>query len=486
MGHSTAKDNNKWRLSGQAAIIFLEALLFMPVPGNGQEGGLPLTHFSESRMAEDQNWAICQDSYNIMLFANRRGVVTFDGYNWNLIRLPVIPYTMISDIRSQRVFIGGEDSYGYLSRNSKGIYEYTPIVADSSFTGIVTGIILTDSLLYVMSAGCIAIHNLADLEPVSLIGCDADESFTSIFEAKGKIYISLWSEGLCRLEGDSIVPLLTAYMTAWDEILFVLPYNDNRVLIGLGSNSMHLFDGLEFYSWEPVDEGYVGQNLLAGGYCLNDTLYMFSTYEGGVVVAGRQSRRVYHIINYESGLPDNEVYAIGSDNSSGVWISHEYGLTRADLGLPVRNFSIYPGLKGNLISSLWYNDKLYAATSDGLYILTEVRKYDTAEVLRRVANTRRRGSVTAAGQATGEPPAREAGDTGADSIRERRNIFNVIFGKRLTAETAATAEQVSPVPMPEQQRPKPQPQPEYSYVMRSVTRLRSIHHEIRKVQGIDD
>jgi hypothetical protein len=71
-------------------------------------------------MAEDQNWAICQDSYNIMLFANRRGVVTFDGYNWNLIRLPVIPYTMISDIRSQRVFIGGEDSYGYLSRNSKG------------------------------------------------------------------------------------------------------------------------------------------------------------------------------------------------------------------------------------------------------------------------------------------------------------------------------------------------------------------------------
>ena len=67
---------------------------------------------------------------------------------------------------------------------------------------------------------------------------------------------------------------------------------------------------------------------------------------------------------------------LGVDNNHGLWLSHQYGLTRADLSLPVANFSIYPGLKGNLISSLWHNNELYVATSEGVYYLKEVKKYD--------------------------------------------------------------------------------------------------------------
>lgn len=453
---------------------------------------MPLTHFIESRQAEDQNWSVCQDGYDIMLFANRRGVVTFNGYDWDLIRLPVIPYTMVYDSIAERVYLGGDGKLGYLNRNTKGIYEYIDIKTDPLFSGVVTGILITDSLMYIMTPACIAIHRLPGLEPADIIHGENNDSFTAIFEVAGNIFINVWSKGLCRLVGKKPEPLITAFMTAYDDVLFVLPYDRNRVLVGLGSNSMHLFDGLEFYGWEPDDKGYIQQSLLAGGHVINDTLYLFSTLEGGVVVAGSRSRKVYYIINYESGLPDDEVYATGSDNNAGLWISHEFGLTRADISLPVRNFSVYPGLKGNLISSLWHNDRLYVGTSDGLYLLKEVRKYDTVLVKRKIKVVMRPDT----GKQTLEPAAGPDVNVAAEIVTElpqrRRNIFDRIFGKKLTFDADTVKKKVDEMVPVAETVPEPQrksdvlPLPSYRYVSRPVPVLRSVNHEYEKVKGIDD
>lgn len=444
-----------------------------------------LTHFSGSRQTEDQNWAICQDNYDIMLFANRRGVVTFDGYNWDLIRLPVIPYSMVYNNIDERVYIGGENRYGYLQRNSDGIYNYNSIESDSAFAGVVTGIIVTDSLLFVLTPECLAIHTLPDLQKQALIPSGPDRSFASAFSTPDGIFVSIWSTGLCKLEGVELLPLVTGYMTAFDEILFTLPYDARRVLLGLGSSTIHLFDGLEFYRWEPEDEGYLDEKLLAGGHLINDTLYLFSTVEGGVIVVGRKSRKVYHTINYERGLPDNEVFATGSDKNGGLWMSHEFGLTRADLSLPVTNFGIYRGLSGNIISAVWHKGKLYAGTSDGLFLLGEVRRYETEEVLRRVPVRRQVVTVREEPQIRSEELPVQV----QDAVQpERRSIIDRIFGRntanKQTEETTEAVEEVSTevtvdvIPASHE--------PSYRYVKETVRRLSSVRHEFRRVAGISE
>jgi serine phosphatase RsbU (regulator of sigma subunit) len=488
LGEEKTVDRNPGHLFSYVALIPFMVFLLISWSATAQEGGLLLTHFSESRHTEDQNWAICQDNYDIMLFANRRGVVTFDGYSWDLIRLPVIPYSMVYNSSDERVYVGGENEYGYLLRNGDGIYHYISIETDSAFSGVVTGITLTDTLLYILTPECLAVHSLPDLQQIDLIPSDNDKSFASLFSTPKGIFVSVWSTGLFKLEGTELIPLVTGYMTAYDEILFALPYDDKRVLVGLGSNSMHLFDGLEFYKWEPADEGYLEQKLLAGGHLVNDTLYLFSTIEGGVIVVGRTSKKVYHTINYERGLPDNEVYAIGSDNNGGLWMSHEFGLTRADLTLPVSNFGIYQGLRGNLISAVWYNDKLYAGTSDGLYLLSEVRRYETEEVLRRVP-VRRPTVATPVEQETITLPVPLPQQ---EEIQpERRSIFDRIFGKiagRKQVEEVAEVAEVVPEIRTVRSRPvvaEPQA-PAYRYVTRTVTRLSSVRHEFRRVAGISE
>lgn len=460
------------------AAILLFALFLLTSSAAGQEGGLMLTHFRESHNAEDQNWAICQDSRNIMLFANRRGVATFDGYNWNLTRLPVIPYTMVFNGNDQRVYIGGEDGYGYLFRNDKGIYEYTPILSGDTFKGIVTSIAFSDSNLFVMSDRFIAVHNSTTLEQVSLLAANDEEPFEGIFTSPPGVFVNVGSGGLFRLETDTLVPLITGYMTAYDNILFTLPYDATRVMLGLASGTIHLFDGLEFSLWEPLDDDYLTQKMLVGGNLVNDTLYLFSTIEGGVMVVGKESRKVHHTINYESGLPDNEVFATGSDNNSGLWISHEYGLTRADLGIPVRNFGIYPGLSGNLISALWHDERLYVATSDGLFLLTEVKKYDDVSVYQRVQIKDARSEFSAPGQ--------PAADDQASVIPpgDRRNIFNRIFGKKSSLSSEAETESIALDDEVNSVAQGKQPVPGYRYEKRTVRQLSSVTHEFRRVDGL--
>ena len=53
-----------------SCVFFI--LLFVSV--RGQDGSPLLTHFRENRDIENQNWAICQDSDKVMLFANRKGI----------------------------------------------------------------------------------------------------------------------------------------------------------------------------------------------------------------------------------------------------------------------------------------------------------------------------------------------------------------------------------------------------------------------------
>ena len=58
-------------------ILFL-SLMFVVCQIRAQDGARLLTNIKGNEI-ENLNWAICQDDHNVMLFANRMGISTFDG-----------------------------------------------------------------------------------------------------------------------------------------------------------------------------------------------------------------------------------------------------------------------------------------------------------------------------------------------------------------------------------------------------------------------
>ena len=444
--------------------------------GFGQDGAPLLSNYSESREIENQSWAVCQDDNNLMLFANRRGILTFDGHVWDFIRIPTIPYSLKYNSKERRVFIGGEDNYGYLVRDEKGFNSYFSLSGDTADVGMITKIIFNDSTVYFYSDKTISRHNLRTGKLELRLSQKSNFPFTGMFVTPRNTFINVYSRGLYRLDSDTLFPIVTGYLLTDKEVLFCLPYNETLVLLGMGDGTLSLFDGIKFSDFRINDDGYLQQNILSEGIRISDTLYAFSTLDGGAIVVGKNSRRLLHFINYSNGLPDDEIFAMGIDNSNGLWLLHQYGLTRAELVLPVGNFSIYSGIKGNLINSLWHNGELYVSTSEGLFYLSEVKNYNSEVVF--VRNSK--ASVPAS-----LPPQDTVYVQSATEVQKtRKSILSRIFGRRNIEHQNEETEGREQF-MANEQALTPEPV-EPAYIRKTVNRLQSVSYQYKKVEGLDE
>jgi len=449
-----------------------------------QRGAPLLTHYKESREIENQSWSICQDENNVMIFANRRGIMTFDGQAWNIISMPSVPYIIRYNPSNRRVYAGCDNNYGYLEKDETGFYKFKSILTDSANVGLITQIIFTDTTVLFYGESSVSRHTISSNELEKRIFSKPNEPFTGIIMTSKNTFINVSSKGLFRIEADTLFPIVTGYLTENEEILFILPYDEKHVLVGLGNNTLSLFDGIKYYDYKVQDDDYLLQNSLSEGISVNDSIYAFSTLDGGAIVVGKKSRKIVQTINYQKGLPDDEVLAMGVDNKNGLWLSHQYGLSRADLGLPVGNFSIYPGLRGNLITSVWHNNELYVATSEGVFYLTEYNDYTSVEVM-----VKKEQAIT--GLKLSTPVSTNvsvpvlAPSQPQEPQKVKKTLLSRIFGKKSTVQSPVNTEPqtVDPIVAAKQETRKPA---EPQYVKKTMSRIKSVNYQYKKVEGLDE
>lgn len=459
-------------------VFFAIFFVFTSIALMAQEGSPLLTHFRENRDIENQNWAICQDTDRVMLFANRRGVHAFDGSDWTPVRTTVIPFVMKSSPFTQRIYTGGENNYGFLEKDRNGIYNYVKLSEDS--VGMITRILFSDSLALFCSDLSISCYNTNTQKLHKRFVADPGSRFTGTFIKGADLFINVAGKGLHRIDADTLFPIVTGYLTENAEILFSLPYDKSRIALGMNNNRITLFDGIKYYDYPLDDAGYLSANVLSDGIAVGDSLYAFSTLGGGAVIVEKTSGKVRFYINNQMGLPDDEIFAIGSDDSGGLWLSHPLGLTRTDLRLPVRNFSIYTGLTGNLSASLRFENELYVATSEGVFWLANEKSYTEVSVIKRSSVDAPEQIRLPAGDEVTTPliaPARQE--------NPKKGIINRIFGKKETFTEAASASG-SFTPKQSSGSITIRNVPDVVFTTEKVKKLKSIDHIFRKVGGINE
>ncbi|MEQ8426156.1 MAG: hypothetical protein RIA63_15660, partial [Cyclobacteriaceae bacterium] len=165
------------------------------------------------------------------------------------------------------------------------------------------------------------------------------------------------------------------FMTG-DEFLFVnkLP-GTSQYLIGLASGKIFTYEGLTATEIKGEAAEYLLTNVVTTGKWVNDDQIAIGTLSGGVVFINPKTGSTQQIINYYTGLPDNEVFALMTDKNQGVWVAHDYGFTRIAPYLPFRTFNHYPGLSGNLLCAYSDATRVNVGTSVGLFKLNKEEIY---------------------------------------------------------------------------------------------------------------
>jgi len=353
-----------------------------------------LINFSLGGISDKQIWSIEQDSNGVMIFANRKGLITFDGLNWKYVKTPSVPYKIKKEPTTNTIFVGCNNGIGYLS-NSDGTYKFEPINFKESNIGEISEIIYNDQNIYFYNESYVARVNILNYNDNSIVPCGTLD-FSGIFCLNNKIYVSVTDRGFYEVDKEFLRPVPFTANKLSSEILFTIPIQHNKVIFGTDDNKLLTFDGTAIEEFVTDAQSYFTENYIINSILIDSTQFAIGTIGGGTVVINYPSGKSTEIINSFSGLPDNEVYSMCTDNNGGLWISHIFGVSRVDFNVPLKNFGNYYGLKGNIISTCMVDSVLYVITSEGVFYLTQPKDLNELNSIQQKQKEEKVEEVTAA------------------------------------------------------------------------------------------
>ena len=192
--------------------------------------------------------------------------------------------------------------------------------------------------------------------------------YTFMFEFNGRLFVYKTGSGLQSFYSNK-PEKSTIQLSISKSLVFAAEYDKQNILLGTSENKLYLFNGKDISQFKIQDQQYINDGGLIDGKALDTDKIALATAESGCMVFDKKTGKTLYTINYQTGLPDDEILAMGIDKNHGIWLAHNYGLTRIDAGIPIKNFSSYKGLTGIIQATTMYNNKLYVAASSGVYFL---------------------------------------------------------------------------------------------------------------------
>src|SRR5690606_36387603 len=226
---------------------------------------------------------------------------------------------------------------------------------------------------YFLSENKIFLYRGGKASPSLVVAANAQNGLTGMFELFGVVYVQTERNATFKVNENKLVFAdlnFTGHVLFQDERegVYILGTDDNR-LYKIGAN-------LKAEELPIKDQPYADANIVVAGSWINDNLFALGTLRGGVMLINPATGERDQIIDYSTGLPDNEAFDLMTDANQNVWLAHEYGFTQVAPGLPFRSFSYYAGLEGNLLCAYSLGNDVYVGTSLGLYKLGKHEVYD--------------------------------------------------------------------------------------------------------------
>jgi class 3 adenylate cyclase len=327
-------------------------------------------------MAFDHNSAI--------LLASRKGVALFDGTSWKRIQnIPLNVLILKSDTVSQIIYAGLKNEFGYIFKDQLGVYKYKSLKQSVEGTGEFKQIIITNEEVFFYSDRSIFIVNKNNYSVIKKIKNINNDLYKGIIVRKNKIYINVKDIGICTFNGEKLVPHKSGKIFKNSELLFYTTFNNVNILVGTNENKLYVFNGKKFrqFSKNTQVRDFLEENILWNGLDFSQKYFVLSTLTGGCVVIDKVYGKIKYSINYMTGLPDDEIYAMAIDKNNALWIAHEHGLSNFNPDLNIRDYSSYPGIYGNINDVLIKGISIYVASNNGVYVLKELTNIEEKEII---------------------------------------------------------------------------------------------------------
>ncbi|MFA5329890.1 MAG: regulator [Prolixibacteraceae bacterium] len=316
--------------------------------------------------AASQNWSVAQDAKGYLYFANNIGLLEFDGISWTLYPAPegAIIRAVAVD-KNNRVYSAGYRELGFWERNALGRLEYHSLKkeVESNFTSNEEfwNVIASGQEVYFQSFSKVYIYANQEFKIVK-----PDGFVNSISEVGGQIFVNIMNKGIYEIINGQLNPFLVTGFFNNKEIRFILSLPDSRLLIGTANNGIMVYDRKTLSVWNPEFQEYFIRNVINHGCLSSDGKIIIGTILDGISVFDETGRLLYNF-DKETGLQNNTVLGVISDNNQNIWVSLDKGIDFISFK-PDPSFTIYERKElGAVYTAAIYRNKIYLGTNQGLY-----------------------------------------------------------------------------------------------------------------------
>lgn len=320
--------------------------------------------------AAPQNWAVTQAPNGVMFFGNNEGVLEYDGANWRVLRtqnqttlrsLAVTPEGVI--------FLGARGELGYLVPNETGRLEVRSLLNflpenNRDFSDVWTAFAIGDAVYFQTEKYIFRFRKATSSAPEVKVWT-AQDRFHLLFRVGKDLYVRHWSVGLQKLnEKDEWQTVPGGEQLADERVYSVLPYDAKRLVVATRTRGLLLYDGQKFSPFaQKLKETFNAARIYCG-LLLPDSSFAYGTAMRGVFIVDKNGR-VKKNIDEIDGLYDNEVFGLFIDREYGLWTVLNNGISRVEALSPLT--VINTGLEGSVQSVMRHKDRLYVATTQGVF-----------------------------------------------------------------------------------------------------------------------
>ncbi len=332
-----------------------------------------------------QTWQIAAYNDNWVYFANKSGVLQFDGNTWN-----IFPLHNRSDTRSvlpsnqgQRIYVGGINEFGYLEPGEGGRLVYT-CMSDSvpipdRYIGNVWGVHENDHILYFQGD-----ERVLKLLNGKYTIIPSEWKIDCSGMVNGVLYIGT-DRGVFVLVGNTFFPLQGAESLESKRIRGIIAHNEG-VLIVTAYDGLYYHDGRTTTPFVTGAEDFMRENEVFCAAVSGDQLAV-GTVRKGLIVINKETLQTKYF-NENNGLQNNTVLSLAFDEWNNLWAGLDSGIDYVCLNSPFTNLYSYPYSYGTGYTALLAGDYLYLGTNRGLYYTPyPVQLSDKQPDIRPVSNS---------------------------------------------------------------------------------------------------
>ncbi|WP_299766371.1 two-component regulator propeller domain-containing protein [uncultured Dokdonia sp.] len=351
-------------------IIRLLFLLFSSVFLKAQELPPVINYPPSVYDADNQNWMLTQGPDKTIYVANNRGLLVFNGAQWDLYPSP--NKTIVRGVKAvaDNIYTGAYMDFGVWEKDSTGVLKYTSIVASLKIEMIedehIWNIESYGQYVLFQSLDRIYIYDSLDHQ-IQMI--TPDQQVVRLFLVGDDLFFQVKERGLYSIESGEAI-LFSSNPVLLQERLINLFRIDGELIGVTANNGFYSIEEEQSVPWNVVSNESIKEYTVYSAIQRKNESIVLGTIENGIVQLSKTGAFEYQI-KQGNGLNNNTALALLEDKDQNLWIGLDAGIDCVNNQSAFYHYIDVSGRLGTIYASAVVNGYMYLGTNQGLFYKPE-------------------------------------------------------------------------------------------------------------------